>query len=318
MRKISITLFAALVLSSCQHKEARTNLVTEKKEASTSIDTRQTENKDEISKVNLTTLASESPSPQAFTVSRASAGTVSDAYAEKDNQESKPPILNIQNRTESKEPSQIIKNATVSFQVSNTDSSHERITQMLSGSQAYFGSDKRVQNSYEIQQTMVIRVPAANFDKLMDELMKESVYTYNKDITADDVTAEFVDIQARLKSKKEVEKRYTELLSRAQKVTDVLEVENNLRVIREEIESTEGRLKLLKDEVSYSTITLTTLQKLKGDPQPEISFAYRLKEASVNGWRGLEFLALTIVTLWPFLLIISPFVVWIVVRRKRT
>jgi hypothetical protein len=63
--------------------------------------------------------------------------------------------------------------------------------------------------------------------------MRESVYTDTKNITADDVTSEFVDVEARLKSKKEVEKRYLELLARAQKVTDVIEVENNLRVIRE-------------------------------------------------------------------------------------
>jgi hypothetical protein len=135
--------------------------------------------------------------------------------------------------------------------------------------------------------------------------MSESVYTNSKNITAEDVTSQFVDIEARLKTKKEVELRYTALLREAKKVSDILEVENNLRTIREEIESQEGQLKYLKDQVSYSTINLSIYQKLDYSPEPELGFFSKIKEAFVNGWRGLISFFVGLVSIWPFIVIFS-------------
>ena len=314
MRHITILLFLVLAISSCHKKPESTAamLVTEIAEPAATGATQVPPTKEEY---KYDKSGSHEGVNQPLTLSLAKAGYL-DAIDKKPDEEPKQTAL-IKNRVETKEIQKIIKNATVNFQVEKNDSSHDRIARSLSAYEAYFGSDKRSQNSYEIQQIMVIRVPSVNFDKLMDILMKESIYTENKNITADDVTSEFVDIQVRLKSKKEVEKRYMELLSHAQKVSDVLEVENNLRVIREEIESTEGRLKLLKDQVAYSTITLTLTQRVKGETMPEAIFGYRLRESVVNGWQGLLSFALTLVSLWPFLLVLSVFIIWIMIRRRK-
>lgn len=198
---------------------------------------------------------------------------------------------------------QIIKNSELRFQVKNIRQSHANIAALLANYQAYFASDNQSSNSNNIENNMVIRVPADQFQKLMDEILKESVYTNFKNITATDVTAEFVDIQARLKTKKEVEQRYLALLRQANKVSDILEVEDKLRVIREEIEATEGRLKLLNDEVAYSTITINMYQNLDFTPEPQIGFFSKLKEALVNGWRALVAFTLALVRIWPFVII---------------
>lgn len=211
------------------------------------------------------------------------------------------------NRVIEKVPAQIIKNAGVEFQVKDIDASHTKISALLKQYNAYFGSDNKTNNSYRIDNSMSIRVPAKNFETLLEELMKESVYTNYKNITAEDVTAEFVDTEARLKTKREVEARYSAILKQANKVSDILEVEDKLRVIREEIEATEGRLKLLRDQVGYSTITLNIYQKLDYTPEPEIGFFSNLKEAFVRGWRSLVDVAIGIVRIWPFVII------WVVV-----
>lgn len=200
-------------------------------------------------------------------------------------------------------PVQIIKNSNVQFQVKDVEVSHQKIATLLKQYNSYFGSDNKTTNSYQIENNMVIRVPSTVFEKLMDELMKESVYTNYKNISAEDVTAEFVDIEARLKTKKEVEQRYIALLRQSNKVADILEVENYLRVIREEIEAAEGRLKLLKDQVGYSTITLNAYQKLDYTPEPEIGFLSNLTEAFVRGWRSLVELVIGLVRVWPFVIL---------------
>ncbi|MFN8322534.1 MAG: DUF4349 domain-containing protein [Chitinophagales bacterium] len=208
-----------------------------------------------------------------------------------------------QESTSVKTATQIIKNANVQFQVKELERSHERIAALVKQYAAYFGSDNKATSSYQIESNLVIRVPAAQFDKLMEELMRESIYTNYMNITAEDVTAQFVDIQARLKTKKEVEQRYIALLKQSNKVADILEVEDKLRVIREEIEAAEGRLKLLKDQVGYSTITLNMYQKLDYTPEPETGFFSNLKEAFVRGWRSLVDLLIVLVRVWPFLII---------------
>jgi hypothetical protein len=206
---------------------------------------------------------------------------------------------------EQKVPLLIIKNANVQFQVSSVEASHAKIAGLLAKYNAYFGSDNRTSNSHQVENNMVIRVTAANFDKLMDELMQESVYTNYRNVSAEDITAEFTDIQARLKTKKEVEQRYLALLRQSAKITDILEVEEKIRVIREEIEAAEGREKLLKDQVGYSTINLNMYQKFEYAPEQPIGFFSLLTQAFVNGWRGLLEVLIGLVRVWPFMILLG-------------
>jgi hypothetical protein len=147
--------------------------------------------------------------------------------------------------------------------------------------------------------------------------MEESVFTNYRNVTAEDVTDQFVDTETRLKAKKEVELRYLAILKQANKVADILEVEDKLRVIQEEIESVEGRLKLLKDRVSYSTITLIVYQKLDYRPEPEIGFLSKLKEAFVNGWRGFVTFILGVMHFWPFVIIAGVALPYVYRRLQR-
>ena len=72
--------------------------------------------------------------------------------------------------------------------------------------------------------------------------------------TAQDVTEEFVDLEARISNKKRLEKRIVELLSSSSgKIKDVIEVERELARVRGEIEQSEGRLRYLTDRTEFTT-----------------------------------------------------------------
>lgn len=233
------------------------------------------------------------------------------------------PVNLVSRPGESKIPSQIIKNATIDFTVSSADSSHIRIQQMIAEYNAYLNLDKRLQSPEAIVQKLQIRVSPENFDKLIDAIMKESIYTETKDISADDVTAQFVDMEARLKSKHDVEKRYTDLLNRAQKVNDILVIESNRRQIQEEIESMEGNLRLMRDQVAYSTIYLTITQKIKVAPtapepeKPEMTFMEQVRAALSAGWTGIRVMAVFLLTIWPLLLIAAVAIIGVKVQSRR-
>ncbi len=157
-----------------------------------------------------------------------------------------------------------------------------------------------------------IRVPPIHFQALLNGLAGLGRIE-RKELSTEDVTAEHADVNARLQTKRAMEQQYTTLLSKAQKIKDILDIEQKLGEVREEIEATESRLKTLNNEVAYSTITLTLYQPL---PQsvpdaPVVSLGSRTVEAFYGGWQLLTSLFIGAINLWPVLLLgVGGWVLW--------
>jgi len=199
----------------------------------------------------------------------------------------------------------IIKDARIGVKVDDYNLYRPTLDSTIAKLNGYISNDDLQKDDRNIYCNVTIRIPAGNFEKLVGSVEKGTSKLMYKNISARDVTEEFVDIEARLKTKKEVEKRYVELLSKARNVKEILEVEEQLRVIREEIESKEGRLKYLNSQVSYSTIYLNIVQELeyKYQPEKEKSFFQRLWKSLDRGWKGLIIFVLFLFRIWPVILI---------------
>jgi Domain of unknown function (DUF4349) len=102
--------------------------------------------------------------------------------------------------------------------------------------------------------SITIRVPRDRFDETLTRIQKLGDVTH-RDIKAQDVTDEFVDLQARLKNAYAIRDKLTDLLSKAA-VKDALEIEKELGRVTEDIERMEGKLKLLRDQIAFSTVTV--------------------------------------------------------------
>jgi len=76
------------------------------------------------------------------------------------------------------------------------------------------------------------------------------------------VTEEFIDLETRLQNKISYLSKYNELLKKAKSVKDILEIEEKTRLIQEEIESVQGRLKFLNNQVDFSALDLQISKKL--------------------------------------------------------
>jgi len=76
-------------------------------------------------------------------------------------------------------------------------------------------------------------------------------------ITGQDVTEEFIDLEARIKTQKALELQFLEIMKQATKVADALEVQRQIAEVRTEIEKLEGRKRFLESRASMSTITVT-------------------------------------------------------------
>ncbi|MFI5142111.1 MAG: DUF4349 domain-containing protein, partial [Bacteroidia bacterium] len=110
-------------------------------------------------------------------------------------------------------------------------------------------------------------------------------------------------------------KKYKEILVRASTIKDILQVQENIRVLQEEIESKEGRLKYLNDQVAYSTLDVTLFKEIAYvyKPQEPDSFKERVKSALNSGWMVIVDFALWLIKVWPQLLI--ALVLFFIARR---
>jgi hypothetical protein len=119
----------------------------------------------------------------------------------------------------------------------------------------YKSSTSRSEDSTMVN--VILRVPSANFQKATDEIVKLGLRVLHQKTTGQDVTAEYVDLEARLRAKKALEAQYFEIMKRASKISDVLEVQQKLTEVRTEIEQAEGRRRYLDNQSALSTINIS-------------------------------------------------------------
>lgn len=104
-------------------------------------------------------------------------------------------------------------------------------------------------------QEAVIRVPAKDLHKVIEELKKIGKVS-DKTLMSKDVTIEYNDYEIRLDNAQKTRKRYLELLKKATKVDEILDIERELERLNKEIDLIKGNLKKLSHLISFSTITI--------------------------------------------------------------
>jgi hypothetical protein len=207
----------------------------------------------------------------------------------------------------------LIKEGHVEFETNNVNSTRKTIFEAVKKYNGYVSSDQEFKSPGRKSNTVVIRIPADNFDNLLKDATQGVEKFENKEINVKDVTGEFLDIQARLKTKKELENRFLGLLKQAKNVTEILEIEKQIGELRSEIESIEGRLKYLQDRVSFSTLTMTFYVSIPN----ETEFGQKFKNGFRNGWDNLIWFFVVLTNIWPFILIGLILIIGIRIYRRK-
>ncbi len=166
------------------------------------------------------------------------------------------PEAMMDNQTEEFEQ-KIIYTGHIEINVENVDEAFDTVTNMVEERGGYI-SESRFWDQFDGAQKnlrLVLRVPAETFDNTISEL-QELGRIIDQSTRGQDVTEQYYDLEARLNNKISQEVRYLEILEMATTVEEVLKVEKELERIRGDIESMEGRMRYLRDQVSLATITL--------------------------------------------------------------
>jgi len=200
----------------------------------------------------------------------------------------------------------IIKNGYLEIKSENIHRSRQRIDSLIRKFDAYF-ADEGFQESYNRwSYNLTIRIQADSFDKFLNDLLIGPDVIKNKNITTQDVTEQYFDLTARLETNLAVEKRYKDLLIKAQNIKDILEIEKSIAEIRGEIESQQGRLNRMKNQIAFSTLNINLYQdkSIKEASNNRGTFWDRLARSIINGWDGFISFLIGFFTLWPFWILV--------------
>lgn len=214
---------------------------------------------------------------------------------------------------ETNEP-KIIKTGNLRFETANLDETFSGIQKSISKYKAMVQNDESGKNYESVYRNIAIRIPNASFDAFIAEISQGVKHFDRKEISSQDVMEEYIDVEARLKAKRILEQRYFELLHKATKVSEMLEIEKELSAIREEIEAKEGRLKYLQNQVSMSTVNLEMYTNNAAESGATVSYFGKMGNAVKGGFNNIATFFLGMLHVWPFILI---FVVGIFFIRRR-
>ncbi len=160
----------------------------------------------------------------------------------------------------------LIKNATLIIETDDARAATDRVVAAMQQVQGYVSDLHETVNALGNRTvTMQVRIPSTAFDQSLMQV-EALGKVLNKQVNTQDVTEEYVDIDARSRNLKSMETRLLDHLTRAGALEEVLRVEQELTRVREQIERLDGRLRFLSDRVGFSTIGLTLQEAPKAEP----------------------------------------------------
>ena len=172
------------------------------------------------------------------------------------------------------EESMIIYTGDISIVVADTEAAATDIEALATGMGGRVVSSSFYQSSQgALAGSITIRVPVERFDEAMNRIQEMAVEVRRADRSSEDVTEEYVDLQARLENLEATADRVRSFLDQAGTVEEALAVNQELSRLEEEIEAYKGRIQYLENRADFSTITVSLTPDELAQP------------IEVGGWR---------------------------------
>lgn len=154
----------------------------------------------------------------------------------------------------------IVRTSNISLVVSDIADSMEKITKLAEDNQGYVVTSNQWKENETILGTITIRVPVGEFDTAMSTLRGMAVEVTSENTTSQDVTEDYVDLNADLTNLEATEAQLLQIMTKADKVEDILAVQDQLTNIQGQIETTKGRMQYLEQTSATSLINISLSQ----------------------------------------------------------
>ena len=164
----------------------------------------------------------------------------------------------------------VIQNADLAIVVKNPKTRMAEIGKLATDLGGYVVTSNFFQDTStgrEIPQaSILIRVPSAKLDEAIAKIEAGAIDVPHENRSSQDVTSQYVDLQAQLKAKEAAEKKLLEILDQATKAEDVLAIYLQVQNVQTEIEQLKGQIKYLDESAALSAINVTLIAEESTQP----------------------------------------------------
>lgn len=178
----------------------------------------------------------------------------------------------------------LIRKGNMRFKVKNPNQTKFLIAHEVEKLEGYLGNESIYQNGATKESHLELHVPANKFNRIVEFIEKHADKIDDKTITIDDVSEEFVDLTARVRTKKEVLERFHSMLTRAKNIDEIIKLEEKIGEIQSDIESVEGRLQYIEQNAAFSSLSLVYYTETPVVVEEEPN---RFTTAFSEGWESL-------------------------------
>jgi transcription antitermination factor NusG len=211
----------------------------------------------------------------------------------------------------------IIKNGYLQLVVNKVADSASRVIQIATSRGGFVQSStvtERGDGTYN--GTIDIRVPVVKFEESMSEIKKLATLVKSDTSTGQDVTEQYSDLQAQLRNAKAQEETYLAILKQARTVEETLKVQEQIGIIRGQIESLQGRIQYLTNSTSYSSINISLEEEpVVRAPTKEFRLWSIIKEATQTLVAAIQYIIAGLiwaVIVWGGILLPVGLLLWII------
>ena len=187
-------------------------------------------------------------------------------------------IIRLTTITATDEDRMIVRTGDMMLVVEDINQAIEDITQMSLAFGGYVVSSYIQGQEEEMQGWISFRVPDEKFETALTQLRNLAVRVESEQTSSQDVTEEYIDLEARLANAEATEQQYLALLDKAVDVEDILNIYNYLSQVRSEIEQLKGQIQYLEQTTSTSLISVSLEPEKTEKPLVRV------------GWSALEVL----------------------------
>jgi hypothetical protein len=151
----------------------------------------------------------------------------------------------------------VIRNGEITVELADPAAGQRRIGHIAEshGGFVVTSESKFAEKAHTI--TMTVRVPSAHFEAAMEEIRGGDGRILHEKITGQDVTEEFIDLDARIRMKRNLEEQYMTIMQQARSIPETMQIQSQIAGVRTEIEQLEGRKRFLANQASLSTLRAT-------------------------------------------------------------
>jgi|GEM_PF-846357 len=150
----------------------------------------------------------------------------------------------------------IIQTGSISMRVDDAVQRLNKIRELVESANGFIADSSVTEQSGVKTANVTVRVPVDAYQDIRAKIRALGSTIFNETGHADDVTDQFVDLNARLAAAKAEEAQYLDILTRATTIEDTLRVTNQLSQVRARIEQMQGQMRYLQDRTEFATLSV--------------------------------------------------------------